>query len=100
MLFSGRFCFTRPNSMRACSRMGSRPTNSGGGDPAPGEKGFLMGSMRQFIHIYTQLYKNRAITRYKSPCHKPRHTATCRIAEEILHVPDGAGSSNWTAANT
>ena len=30
-----------PQRTRACSRMGSRPTSSGGGEPAPGENGFL-----------------------------------------------------------
>ena len=29
--------------MRACSRTPSRPTNSGGGAPAPGENGFVIG---------------------------------------------------------
>jgi len=45
ILFSGRISFTRPSSTRACSRMPSRPTNSGGGEPAPGENGFLMASI-------------------------------------------------------
>ncbi|MGO8750024.1 MAG: BRO family protein [Thermoguttaceae bacterium] len=45
MLFSARFCLIRPRRMRACSRDGSLPTNSGGGEPAPGENGFLIGSM-------------------------------------------------------
>src|SRR5660398_120737 len=44
-LFSGRPINTRPSKMRACSRIGARPANSGGGEPAPGEKGFLIGSI-------------------------------------------------------
>ncbi len=44
-LFSGRPSLMRPSSTRACSRIVSRPANSGGGDPAPGEKGFLILSM-------------------------------------------------------
>jgi len=45
MLFSGLFAFTRPRRTRACSRIPSRPTSSGGGAPAPGENGFLIGSI-------------------------------------------------------
>ena len=44
-LFSGLFSFVRPKRTRACSNTASRPTSSGGGEPAPGENGFLMGSM-------------------------------------------------------
>src|SRR5208282_2577838 len=54
MLFSGRFFFTRPKRMRACSRTGSRPTSSGGGEPAPGENGFLIGSTDRLILDYTR----------------------------------------------
>lgn len=37
ILFSERLFFIRPIRTLACSRMGSRPTSSGGGEPAPGE---------------------------------------------------------------
>ncbi|HKI17177.1 MAG TPA: hypothetical protein VKA15_04830, partial [Isosphaeraceae bacterium] len=36
------------------------------GEPAPGENGFLIGSMVRFIPDYNQLYKVFAITWYKS----------------------------------
>ena len=42
--FSGRPSRTRPRRIRASSRIESRPTSSGGGEPAPGEKGFLIAS--------------------------------------------------------
>src|SRR5712691_3885958 len=57
MLFSGRFVLIRPRRMRACSRIGSRPTSSGGGEPAPGENGFLIGSM--CIHLYPIIYDSK-----------------------------------------
>ena len=41
-------------------------TVSGGGEPAPGEKGFLIGSMAEVIRDYTKLYKVWAITGYQS----------------------------------
>src|SRR5437763_13329674 len=46
MLFSARLALMRARRTRACSRITSRPTSSGGGAPAPGENGFLIGSMR------------------------------------------------------
>src|SRR5271170_4716473 len=51
----------------ACSIFGSSPTNSGVGEPAPGEKGSLIGSNLPFITIYTGLYYDRVINGYKSP---------------------------------
>lgn len=42
MLFSGRRALTRPNNTWACKRIASRPASSGGGAPAPGEKGFVI----------------------------------------------------------
>ena len=52
---------TRPKSTLARSRMASRPASSGGGEPAPGEKGFLIASIDNpdllgIIFDYTYLY--------------------------------------------
>ena len=44
-LFSGRPNSVRPNRISACSKMRPRPTSSGGGVPAPGEKGLRIGSI-------------------------------------------------------
>src|SRR5437588_2936591 len=89
MLFSGFFCLTRPKRIRACSRMGSRPTSSGGGEPAPGEKGFLMGSMRRFIPIYTRLYKVRAIIRYKLSHLEHLHHLIPEVVDDLHCNPPG-----------
>jgi hypothetical protein len=64
MLFSGRFRLIRPKRIADSSRMGSLPTNSGGGAPAPGENGFLIRSMH-FIPVYTYLYLKLRINGYR-----------------------------------
>jgi hypothetical protein len=53
----------RPYSTRVCSRIASRPANSGGGEPAPGENGFLILSITStaysnlfgVIHCYSYI---------------------------------------------
>src|SRR5665811_2038476 len=56
MLFSGRFPSTRPRRTRACSRIPSRPASSGGGEPAPGENGFLILSMTPPVYIHLFIF--------------------------------------------
>ena len=47
----------RPSKIRASSKIASRPTNSGGGAPAPGENGFIIGSMLVLDQFNEMLYK-------------------------------------------
>jgi len=46
-LFDGLEILRRAIEMRTCSRKLSLPASSGGGDPAPGEYGFVIGSIWQ-----------------------------------------------------
>mgnify|MGYP000305313313 CR=1 FL=1 len=56
---SGRPILARSSAMRKDSRRSSRPASSGGGVPAPGEKGLRIGSMRCSLYKDLKSYNAR-----------------------------------------
>ncbi len=55
MLLAGRPSRIRASAIRTVSRSSSRPASSGGGVPAPGAKGFVIGSIMSIILIFSNL---------------------------------------------
>src|SRR3954469_921338 len=89
MLFSDRFSLTRPSRMRACSRIGSRPTSSGGGEPAPGEKGFLIGSISSFLYPFILKAEYTSVeTSHSHPEHL--HDLVAQVVDDLDGDPAGA----------